>query len=156
MSAQLQLSPQLRAELVRQLGQLKQQNAILAQNLREQKSKAAIAQEELFLELLEVTDALEFLLNFMDEHPNFSDRFLQRLPKSLGSIQRKLLAVLERRQVSAIALEGDRPNFEFCRVVDREVRDDLEDQTITCVVRQGFRWEDKVLRPVEVITSKPS
>mgnify|MGYP003526458286 CR=1 FL=1 len=44
--------------------------------------------------------------------------------------------------------------YRICQVVDREEREDLEEQTITKVVRQGFRVEDKVLRPIEVITSK--
>lgn len=39
-------------------------------------------------------------------------------------------------------------------MVGREKGEDLEEQTITKVVRQGFRVEDKVLRPIEVITSK--
>jgi molecular chaperone GrpE len=40
-------------------------------------------------------------------------------------------------------------------VVDQEVRPELAPQTITQVVRQGFRWHDRVLRPTEVIISKP-
>jgi molecular chaperone GrpE len=50
----------------------------------------------------------------------------------------------------------DKPNFEFCRVVDREIRDDIEEQTITKIVRQGFQLDNQTLRPIEVITSKKS
>ena len=39
-------------------------------------------------------------------------------------------------------------------MVDREEEEDLEEQTITKIVRQGFRVEEKILRSVEAIASK--
>lgn len=53
-----------------------------------------------------------------------------------------------------IELEGTQPDFDLSRVVDREVRADLPDQTITKILRRGFRLGEKILRPTEVITSK--
>ncbi len=76
------------------------------------------------------------------------------LPLSLDSIQRMLLFILEQRQVHPIDFQGNQPNFNLCQVLGREVRNDLEDQTITKIVRRGFHWGDKLLRPVEVITSQ--
>lgn len=78
----------------------------------------------------------------------------ERLPKSLASIEKKLLMILERRQVNSIEFSATQPDFTLCRVVDREVCSDLENQTITKVVRRGFRLGNKLLRPIEVITSK--
>ncbi|MFN4878143.1 MAG: nucleotide exchange factor GrpE, partial [Aphanizomenon sp.] len=60
------------------------------------------------------------------------------------------------RGVKPIIFTESQPNFEFCRVVDREIKDDIEEQTITKVVRQGFELDNQVLRPIEVITSKKS
>ena len=37
--------------------------------------------------------------------------------------------------------------------MDREVRSDVPEQTITKEVRRGFRLGDKVLRPTEVIAA---
>jgi len=56
--------------------------------------------------------------------------------------------------VLKIELSADQPDFTICQVVEREIRPDLAEQTITKIVRQGFTIEDKLLRPMEVITSK--
>jgi molecular chaperone GrpE len=72
----------------------------------------------------------------------------------LGTIQSKLLTILERREVTLIDYQGDKPDFDFCQVIDTEIRDDLEEKTITQIVRKGFRVGENTLRPIEVITSK--
>jgi molecular chaperone GrpE len=116
--------------------------------------QAQQTKEKIFLELLEVFDILESLLNFLEDRPEPDDRVWKRLPKSLKSVQTKLLSILEKRQVLKIELSDHQPDFTICQVVDREIRPDLAEQTITKIVRQGFTIEDKLLRPMEVITSK--
>ncbi|OIP69357.1 MAG: nucleotide exchange factor GrpE [Oscillatoriales cyanobacterium CG2_30_40_61] len=152
--SQIKLSSEIRDRIVNEIGTLLKQQVSLKQTLREQNSQNQAANEELFLELLEVVDALDFLMEYMANNPDPSPQFIQRLPKSVGSIQKKLLNILGKRQVTPIELEGNQLDFEVCKVVDREVRPDQSPQTITKVVRQGFRVNDKVLRPIEVITSK--
>ena len=150
----LKLSDEQRNQLQQELGNLLKDRISLKQALQHQGEKATAEKEELFLELLEVFDALEFFLNYIKENPDPNPKFFKRFPKSLGTIQKKLLNILERRQVQPIEFEDTKPDYSICQVVDREERIDLEEQTITKVVRQGFRVEDKVLRPIEVITSK--
>jgi molecular chaperone GrpE len=150
----LKLSDEQRNQLQQELGILLKERMSLKQALQQQSEKATSEKEELFLELLEVFDALEFFLNYVAENPDPNPKFFKRLPKSLGSIQKKLLNILERRQVQPIDFQETKPDYSVCQVVDREERDDLEEQTITKVVRQGFRVENKILRPIEVITSK--
>jgi molecular chaperone GrpE len=149
------ITQEMRDLLVQEIGTLKQQKVSLQQSLREQQTQAAAATEDLFLELLEVGDALEALLEYLTNNSNPSPEFIQRLPRSLGAVHRKFLSVLKKRQVVSIELEGTQPDFNLCRVVDREVRTDLADQTITKIVRQGFTLGEKILRPAEIITSKP-
>lgn len=148
------LSQELRDLLVQKIGTMEQQKVSLEQSLREQQTQAVAATEDLFLELLAVGDALEALLEYLADNPNPSPEFLQRLPRSMGAVHRKFLSVLAKRQVLPIELEGTQPDFNLCRVVDREVRADLPEQTITKILRCGFRLSDKILRPTEVITSK--
>lgn len=147
------LSQELRDLLVQEIETSKKQNVLLEQSLREQQTQAAGATEDLFLELLEVGDAIDALLDYMADNPNPSPEFLQRLPRSIGAVHRKFLSILAKRQVRPIELEGQEPDFNLCRVVDREVRADLPEQTITKIVRRGFRLGNKILRPTEVITS---
>ena len=148
------LSQEERDRLQRELEALYKERVLLQQSLREQQTQAAATTEDLFLELLELGDALEALLNYLTDNPNLSPEFLQRLPRSLGAVHRKFLSVLGKRQVCPIELEGTQPDFDLCRVVDREVRADLPDQSITKILRRGFRLSEKILRPTEVITSK--
>lgn len=148
------LSQEQRRILQQELETLYEQRGSLRRSLREQESQAAAATEDLFLELLEVGDALEDLLNYLADHPNPSPEFLQRLPRSLGAVHRKFLSILEKRQVLPVELEGTQPDFNLCRVVDREVRTDLPNQTITKTLRRGFHLGDKLLRPTEVVVSK--
>lgn len=143
-----------RGRLQRELETLYKERVLLQQSLREQQTQTAAATEDLFLELLEVGDALEALLDYMAENPNPSPEFLQRLPRSLGGVHRKFLSVLGKREVFPIELEGTQLDFNRCRVVDREVRADLPDQSITKILRRGFHLGKKILRPTEVITSK--
>lgn len=137
------LTQDLRDLLVREISALKKQNVVLEQSAREQQTIVAAANEALFLELLEVGDALEALLGYLANNPNPSPEFTQRLPKSLGAVQRKFLNILKKRQVTSIDIEGTQPDFNLCRVVDREIRTDVAEQTITKVVRKGFYLGEK-------------
>jgi molecular chaperone GrpE len=148
------LTQEQRDWLIQEFSDLQKQNTVLQQSLREQQTQATANTEDLLLELLEVTDALEALLNYLETNPDPSTEFIQRLPRSVGAVNRKFLSVLSKRQVKPIELPSDQPDFNYCRVVDREIRNDVEDQTIIKVVRQGFLIGEKVLRPTEIITSK--
>jgi molecular chaperone GrpE len=148
------ISQEVLERTVQEIGSMKQQQVALEQSLREQHTLASAANEELFLELLEVSDAIEALLEYLANNPHPSPEYIQRLPRSLGAVHRKLLSVLAKRHVCSIELTGTQPDFNLCRVVDREVRSDVPDQTITKEVRRGFCLGDKVLRPTEVITAK--
>lgn len=148
------LSQELRNLVIQKLGILGKENVVLQQSLREQKTQTAAQTEDLFLELLEVADALEALLDYLENNPNPSPEFIERLPRSIAAVNRKFLSVLGKRQLLPIELTGTEPDFNLCRVIDREERTDVPDQTITKIVRRGFRWGEKILRPTEVITAK--
>ncbi|MBD2293504.1 nucleotide exchange factor GrpE [Anabaena sphaerica FACHB-251] len=148
------INQELRDLLIQKLGILEKENVVLQQSLREQEIQSTAQTEDLFLELLEVTDALEALLDYLKNNPNPSPEFIERLPRSVAAVNRKFLSVLGKRQVIPIELVSTEPDFNLCRVIDREERTDVPDQTITKVVRRGFRWGEKILRPTEVITAK--
>ena len=148
------LNPQQHEQLVQELRQLLQEKFALEQKIREQTTQNNAEKEQLFLEILELFDGLESLITYLQENPEPNPRFIKRLPKSLGSLQKKLLTILKRRDVTMIEHSQSLPDYQFCQVVDRETRNDLEENTITKIVRQGFWSDQKVLRPLEVITAK--
>ena len=143
-----------RNQLIQEFGSILREKVILQQTLREQQQQALADSEELFLELLEVLDSLEFLHNYMSENQESIPTSWQRLPKSLKSVENKLLNILQKRGVKSIDFQDTQPDFRLCKVVDREIRNDLPNQTITKVILRGFNVGDKLLRSIEVITSK--
>lgn len=153
-SQKFEINEEQRQQLIEEISTLMKQRVLLQQALRKQEEEATTANEEIFLELLEVLDSLEFLVNYMKENLESVPKSWTYLPKSLGSIENKLFSVLAKRKVNPIDIEETQPDFNLCKVVAQEVRNDLENQTITKVVRKGFYLENKVLRPVEVIISK--
>ncbi len=140
--------------LIEKLGNFGEENVVLQESLREEQTKNTAERENLFLELLEVADALEALLDYLHNNPKPSPEFIERLPRSIAAVNRKFLSVLGKRQLIPIELESTEPDFNLCRVIDREERTDFPDQTITKIVRRGFRWGERILRPTEVITAK--
>ncbi len=153
-SLNLILNQENREQLINKLSTLEKENMLLKQSLREQQTKSAASSEDLYLELLEVGDAFDSFLEYLASNPELTPEICQRLPRNIKAIHRKLLNVLKKRQISPIELEETQPDFDLCRVVEREVRSDLPDQTITKIVRRGFRLGETILRPMEVITSK--
>ncbi|HEY9702254.1 MAG TPA: nucleotide exchange factor GrpE [Allocoleopsis sp.] len=152
----LNLTVDQRDQLLEKFGILLKTKVSLEQSLRSQETLATAKNEELFLELLEVVDALDFLLDYLAENPQISPQFIKRLPKTLETVQRKLLSVLKKREVNEIEFDGNKPDFNLCRVVDCEILPDVEEGSISKVVRRGFSVGEKVLRPLEVITAKNS
>ncbi|MBF2017300.1 MAG: nucleotide exchange factor GrpE [Rivularia sp. T60_A2020_040] len=148
------INQELRDSIIDKIGILQKENILLQQLLRTEKNQNNATIEDLFLELLEVTDVLETLLNYLENNPEPSPEFLQRLPKSIGAVHRKFLNILEKRQVLPIQVEETQLDFNLCRVVERELCNDIPEKTITKIVRRGFYWGEKILRPAEVIISK--
>jgi molecular chaperone GrpE len=149
------ISLELRNLLVQKLSTLEKDNVSLQKSLKEQQNQTTVQTEDLFLELLEVADALEALLYYLENNPHQSSEFIASLPNSISAVNRKFLGILRKRQLLPIELQaGTEPDFNLCRVIDQEERTDIPDQAITKIVRRGFYWGEKVLRPAEVITAK--
>jgi molecular chaperone GrpE len=149
------ISLELRNLLVQKLSTLEKDNVSLQKSLKEQQNQTTAQTEDLFLELLEVADALEALLYYLENNPHQSPEFTASLPNSISAVNRKFLSILRKRQLLPIELQaGTEPDFNLCQVIDREERTDIPDQTITKIVRRGFYWGKKVLRLAEVITAK--
>lgn len=141
-------------QLEKELRDLYQKEFSLRQTLLQLKESNTASQEQMFLELLEVFDGLEFLIDYLRSQSEVIPPPLKRLPKSLENLQKKFLGILKQKDVEIIEFVDSKPNFEVCQVVDCESREDVEEDTITKVIRRGFTSQHKLLRPVEVIVAK--
>lgn len=155
----LLISKQQRDNLLTEIEELLKDKIKLEQTVRIQQQENESKAESLYEEMLDIYDSLEFLINYLHsnlEEENFNPKAFKRLPKFVTTIQEKLLTILSRREVEKIDFNDDIPDFSLCQVIDREERDDIPDKTMTKIVRQGFKIKDKILRYVEIITSKSS
>ena len=140
-------------QTIEQIGYLLKQRLSLQQSLANQVATDTANNEQLFLELLEIFDTLESLTDYLQNNPA-TDRTIERLPKSLKTIQTKLLATLARRQVERIEITNP-SDLHQCQIVDTQIDAEVAIPTISQVVRQGFTIGERLLRPVEVIVAKP-
>jgi molecular chaperone GrpE len=149
------LSESQRDQLIQELSTKLNQNALLEQQIRLNAEAHRSQQEAFLLDLLEVFDALESLNQCLDEQSLLSAAMLKRLPKSLKSIQSKLLTILSRQNVDLIQHNAATLDYEVCKVVDQVIDSSITEESIMSTVRQGFHIDEKILRPIEVITRKP-
>ncbi|MDT9182377.1 nucleotide exchange factor GrpE [Arthrospira platensis] len=153
-SNKLEITAKFRDELQTIIGQLFKEKTLMQQELMEKEQEENARLETLFLEFLEVVDSLDFLIEYLHNNPEPDPKAIARFPQLIATIQKKLLNTLEKREVITIDFQGKKPDFEVCKIIDREVNGDLENETITKIVRRGFQYGDRLLRPVEVIVSK--
>jgi molecular chaperone GrpE len=151
----LVISQAQRQQTIEQIGLLLKEKLSLKQSLANRISENIASNEQLFLELLEIFDALESLGDYFKDNPQLTERAIERLPKSIGTIQSKFLTILARRQVSKIELTDLESNLDLCQIVDTQINSEVTTPVITKVVRQGFKIGDYLLRPVEVTIDAP-
>jgi molecular chaperone GrpE len=141
-----------RDTIIEKVSNLIKDNIKLKYSINENIIEKQADQERFFLEILEIFDGIESLLNFLNQQ----DQFPNRMTKNLLNLQKKVLNILQKRGVTPITIKENDLDFNLCRVVDQEIRDDLEEKTITKIIRQGFLYQDKILRPTEIIISLKS
>lgn len=141
-------------QTIAQIGCLLKEKLSLQQSLANQTATHNASNEQLFLEILEIFDTLESLIDYLHNNPQLTEKAIERLPKSLNTIQTKLLATLARRQVERVEII-DPSDLHSCQIVDAQIDITVTTTTISKVVRQGFTIGERLLRPVEVIVQKP-
>ncbi len=143
-------------QTIEQIGVLLKERLSLQQALANRVTMNTASSEQLFLELLEIYDALESLHEYLAANRQLTARAIERLPKSIGTIQSKLLGILAKRQVEKIATANLESALDLCQIVDAQIDSAVTAPTITKVVRQGFKIGESLLRPVEVTIATPA
>lgn len=149
------ISQEQQQQTIEQIKFLLKEKISLQQSLANQDIKNTADNEQLFLELLEIFDALESLICYFETNQELSERVIKRLPKSLDTIQSKLLATLGRKQVKRIEITNIESDLDLCQIVDTQISPEVQAPTISKIIRQGFKIDEHLLRPVEVIIDQP-
>ena len=148
------ISRAIQQQTIDQIGCLLKERLSLQQSLADRAATHTSSNEQLFLEILELFDTLESLIDYLQTNPQLTQKAIERIPKSLSTIQSKLLATLARRQVERVEIT-DPADLQFCQIVDTQIDVAAVVPTISKIVRQGFMIDKRLLRPVEVIVQKP-
>lgn len=125
----------------------------LKHELADEKQRSYKKEQNLLIELFETLDAFGYLLDNLKNKEN-PDRSIKRTIKNLESIQRKLLRILENRGINKIEFPENKAIFGLCKIIETQQDDELAEQTIIKIVKNGFRRGDEIIRPAEVITVK--
>ena len=151
----LVIKAELRDRLVQKIGDFQKENAGLKQNIRNNSNDIEAEKDAFFLELLEVIDTLDNLTTSLENSLESLPESYQRLPRAIGSIQRKLLTTLQKRDVYPIVIpKGEAVDVNLCRIIESENRDDLPERSLVKTLKTGYMNGDKVLRSAEVIVTK--
>ena len=150
------ITTEQREQAIAQIGTLLKERLSLQQSLANQSANNTSSNEQLFLELLEIFDTLESLIDYFNNNTQPTERAIDRLPKTLSTIQSKLLATLARQQVQIVEINDTDPQWQLYQVVDTQIDPTATTQKVSKVVRQGFTINNRLLRPVEVIVSRAS
>jgi molecular chaperone GrpE len=149
------IKAELRDHLFQDISSLQKENTKLKQDIRNSKNDIEAEKDAFFLELLEVIDTLDNLTTSLENSLESLPESHQRLPRAIGSIQRKLLTTLQKRGVYPIVIpESEAVDVNLCRIIESENRDDLPQRSIIRVLKTGYKHGDKILRSTEVIVSK--
>jgi len=132
-----------------------QQRIIRAEQAIKDQEKACREREDaLFLELFEILDGFENVFRNVEPKRNELDKAARRALKSFDAMRRKLLRLLVARGVEPIELTDGKAIIGLCKVIEtRPTPEVAEPGTILVTLRQGYRRDRQVLRPVEVITA---
>ena len=149
------IDTELRDHLFQNISSLQKENAKLKQDIRNSRNDIEAEKDAFFLELLEVIDTLDNLTTSLENSLESLPESHQRLPRAIGSIQRKLLTTLQKQDVYPIIIpEKEAVDINLCRIIESENRDDLPERSLLKILKTGYKNGDKVLRSAEVIVTK--
>jgi molecular chaperone GrpE (heat shock protein) len=124
----------------------------LSRELEARDARCRQQEDGLFLELASVLDSFENVFNNLQAKEQTFDKPAKRAMKSFRGIYRKLLRVMNERGVEKLEFPNAKAEIGLCKIVDTEEMAGGEEGAIISVVRNGYRRENRVLRPAEVIT----
>lgn len=129
----------------------------------EERVRSRALLKPLLLELLEVRDRLAAGIKALPAEPRSWFAIFRRRRETLGleawregqaMTLRRLDRLLLDRQVQAVDVVGRVLDPRLARAVAMIRNDDLDDGVVVEEVRPGFRWEEDLLRPADVVVNK--
>lgn len=139
---------------------LNNQNKIIS--LLENRLKYDETKEKAFNRLYDELNAIKYDKEYQKIKPLFLDLILlyDRITllsfedETLSSIQEELVEILSKQMVEIIEIENDIYDASLQKVVGTEIVQKELDSKVIKIVRDGFMFDNKIIRPQEVIIGK--
>jgi molecular chaperone GrpE len=119
---------------------------------KEKSESMMMARSSVLLEFLPVADACERALESL-ENPSANQKGLQQYREGVELLYKQLLDTLIRVGVVAIQAEGREFDPHLHEAIAREQSMEHPENTVTQVLRRGYMFKDKLLRPAQVKVS---
>ncbi|MDR4507735.1 MAG: nucleotide exchange factor GrpE [Candidatus Brocadiaceae bacterium] len=113
------------------------------------------AQRPLFIELILLYDNLMQLVNRFDTDKGLTDAEYSTIKNNILNIKDELLEILYRRDVKPFDEHPDALDYKLHKTVSTiSTPIESENNTVEKIMKTGFSWNEKVLRPEEVVIKK--
>lgn len=115
------------------------------------------SQKPLFIELIMLYDNMVQILSYLGDHQEMTQEAISTTKNNVHNIKEELLEILYRRDVIPFEEHPENLDYKIHKTVSTITTSvESENNKIEKIVKTGFRWNEKVLRPEEVIIKKYS
>lgn len=109
-------------------------------------------QKPIFVELIMLYDSLERTLNSLEATEDLSK---EQITEWLQVLKDELLEILYRRDITPFNEHPEVLDYKLHKAVKTvSTSEESENNKVDKIVKAGFRWNDKIIRPEEVIIKK--
>ncbi len=124
----------------------------LQEKFSEHQYQADCALEGYILRMIDIIDMMETMqANFRDNHTGNANTELL-----IKKVKKRLMGILQDCDVTEIHFENNQIEIGKARVLEKQAAPspEISSGTILKICRKGYQRQDKVIRPVDVITAK--
>jgi len=110
------------------------------------------SQKSMFIDLMLLYDHLERILTVFDTDDVFSK---EKTTELLQTFKEELLEILYRKDITPFEEHPEYLNYKLHKTIKTiPTNEESENNKVDKIIKMGFRWNDNILRPEEVIIKK--
>ena len=110
------------------------------------------SQKSMFIDLMLLYDNLERILTALSDDEVVS---IEQITELLETFKEELLEILYRKDITLFEEHPEYLNYKLHKTIKTiPTNKESENNKVDKIIKMGFRWNDKILRPEEVIIKK--
>ena len=135
---------------------LMKENLSLKNDLRKVNEEAGKLEKDLILDLLQISDSIQLKIDGYKERieGNKLPHECTKIVNSFNSLNKTIENIFAKHNIVEINVLNKKAELGACKVIDTQNEPNFENDTVIQVLRKGYKYKDKILRPAEVVISK--